>query len=152
MEFWYYRDVAFTSSYECLISNVYGWSSGATPYGWWFRVNNSYISFQNGSAWSVSASSSSITLNTWHHIAFSRNGNKARIFVDGTMLVEYTISSYNQTSGFATNWGYGDWTIGSAQWNGSYTLKGYMDEVCIRNGAWYTANFTPPNEPFVAKD
>lgn len=147
LEFWYYRDVAFTSNYECFLSNAYSWSTYAVPYGWWFHVNSSYISFVNGGQWTVEASSSSITRNTWHHIAFCRLTDKARIFVDGNMLVEKSIG-YQSTSGYATNWGWADVTIGSAQWYGNYLLKGYMDEVRITNGGLYTANFTPPTEPF----
>lgn len=146
IEFWYYRDVALTSSLECLVSHCSSYSSN-TPYGWWLTINNSYISFRNGSSWTCQASSSSITLNTWHHVSFCRAGNKARIFVDGNMLVEYTIStsSYN---GYALNWGYADFVFGSAFWSGNLNLKGYMDEIRVTNAALYKANFTPPTAPF----
>lgn len=148
VEFWYYRNVALTSSWECFLSNVYSWNTYTVPFGWWFHVNNSYIAFQNASAWTPQAASSSLTLNTWHHIAYCRNETKARIFLDGNMLVDYNINSYNQASSYPTYWGYADVCIGSAQWNGSYYLKGYMDELRITNQALYTSNFTPPTEPF----
>lgn len=146
IEFWYYRDVAYTSSLECLVSNCSGYSNN-TPNGWWLTINNSYITFKNGSSWTCQASSSSITLNTWHHISFCRSSNKARIFVDGNMLVEYTIAT-NQYTGYGLNWGYADFVFGSAFWSGNLWLNGYMDEVRVTNKALYTANFTPPTAPF----
>ena len=147
IEFWYYRDVALTSSRECLVSNCSTYS-GSTPTGWWLTINNSYISFSNSGAWTCQASSSSITLNTWHHVSFCRAGNKARIFVDGTMLVEYTIST--SSYGYGLNWAQADFVFGSAFWSGNLYLKGYMDEIRVTNDALYKENFTPPTEPFTA--
>lgn len=146
IEFWYYRNIAFSTVTECLVSHCQGYSY-STPRGWWLTVDKNYITFNNGSFWSCQGSSSSITLNTWHHITFCRAGSKARIFIDGVLISETSIST-NQTSGYSLNWAYADYVFGSAFWSGSLFLQGYMDEIRVTNAALYKAAFTPPTAPF----
>lgn len=77
-------------------------------------------------------STTDAVLNTWVHIAVSKQGNTWRLFVNGnlestvTSSVEMTTNSIEQM------------TIG-------YNFAGYIDEIRARRlEAIYTANFTPP--------
>ena len=87
-----------------------------------------------------------IPLNTWNHIAFTKTANTGRIFLNGILKQTYT---------YVTSKGYiglpyvdSNFVIGSTYWNGTYFLKGYIDELRISDVCRYTEDFTPPTEPF----
>jgi hypothetical protein len=99
------------------------------------------IVFRFGSSTVVSANASvNFTLNTWQHVALVRNGNSFVLYKDGVSVASLTNSgSINQTTAAIL--------VGGSVGNESF--QGYMDEVRITKGiARYTANFTPPTEPF----
>ena len=85
-----------------------------------------------------------IPLNTWAHLALVRVGNTASLYVNGLLSVSATITgSQNNTNDpiFIGKNG----AVADSTWN----FKGYIDDVRITKGvARYTANFTPPTEPF----
>ena len=77
--------------------------------------------------------------NTWYHIAASRSGGTTRLFVDGVLKASGT-DSHNYG---AQSLRFGDYG------GGGYWLNGWLDDTRITKGvARYTANFTPPTEPF----
>lgn len=83
---------------------------------------------------------SSVSNNTWHHIAVTRKDGVGRLFVDGVKMSEAAMTN-NFTR---TELGIG----GKGQMNNDWFL-GYLDEVRILKGvAAYTADFTPPALPF----
>jgi hypothetical protein len=93
----------------------------------------------NGSSWYVQIdSSSTISLNTWTHLAATRNGSTWTIWINGTSSGTAT-SSTNPTS-----------TTELAKVGRFYTaipfdFNGYIDDLRITKGvARYTAAFTPP--------
>lgn len=86
-------------------------------------------------------SSLELVVGTWHHIAFSREGPTARLFVDGQVGTSFTY-----TSAIPPGTSYiGSYNSGSEVWNGQ------VDEVRLTTGApVYTGTFTPPAAQFSA--
>ena len=82
---------------------------------------------------------STLALNTWNHVAYVKSSNKIYYFVNGKL-----IGSANNTISYGILGGV--LNIGSQGAN--YYYSGYMDEVRMSNVARWTANFTPPTEPY----
>ena len=90
-----------------------------------------------GSAGPVITSATSITLNTWTHVATSRVSGVTRIFINGVLDASasdaggYRVVSHN-------------FSIGSANGAGSTFFAGYISNVRVIKGTGlYTTNFTP---------
>lgn len=81
-----------------------------------------------------------MSINTWYHVAVTRDGDTLRTFVDGVKKGE---------SAFTGNTGSGDkFCIGCEATDGAW-FNGYIDELrIIRGAALYTADFTPPSAAF----
>ena len=81
-----------------------------------------------------------VSINAWHHFAFSKNGSTTKLFIDGVQVVDdFDIGTMNN--------GNGEFTIGgdvaSAGW-----FDGKISNVRITKGqALYTAPFTVTTEP-----
>jgi len=92
----------------------------------------------------VSASlttSTSLSLNTWYHVAVSREGNVHRLFLNGTLEGSKT-QSYNVSSTSASYVGTNQYDLGAS----TRSFYGYMQDVRITKGlARYTSNFTVPS-------
>jgi len=113
---------------------------------WWFYIESSRIRFQfaeGGTARLIIASDADIALNTWHHVALTRDGSTFRIGVDG----DYTGSgSTSHTMPSIADSVY----VGKARLSPDVSFEGYIDEVRIRNGtAEWTSDFTPYTLPYV---
>ncbi len=82
-----------------------------------------------------------INIDTWHHIAFTRDGDTMKTFLDGVLT-----DSFIFTGGFFN--GSQTLKIGGAD-GGNYSFGGYLDEVRISKGiARWTSDFTPPTAPY----
>jgi hypothetical protein len=80
--------------------------------------------------------SSTITVNTWYHIAVTRSAGVIRMFVNGTQAGSNVTSTLNYPPSI--------FRIGM-DLAGSYPFVGYIDDLRITRGyARYTTNFTPP--------
>ena len=83
---------------------------------------------------------STISLNTWNHIAVVRNGSITTVYLNGMAVISSSIyDNVNFSSGY--------FYVGRSNNGGSpvYYYNGYMDEFRINNTtAVYTSNFTPP--------
>lgn len=81
-----------------------------------------------------------VSLNSWHHIALVRNSDDLTIYVDGfgsNVIVSGTIPQSGNTL-----------TLGANDLL-EECMKGYIDYFRITKGvARYTADFTPPIEPY----
>ncbi len=86
----------------------------------------------------------SISINTWYHVAVTRNGNDFRLFLDGVQQGSTLIDSDAITS--RTN----QIQIGSISVLGASTsIDGWLDEFRISKGiARWTSNFTPPTQEY----
>jgi hypothetical protein len=146
-------------------SSNYYFPNGFLPGGtgdftieFWFRASNTnnnatiltaggiYFQFYNNQLWyfpyngSAKITSSTISTDTWYHVAGVRSGTTFYLFLDGTS--QGTLTSV--TSAVSTGAGY----FGM---NGIYPYTGYIDEMRISRMARYTSNFTAPTEPFADK-
>lgn len=85
---------------------------------------------------------SSITLNAYHHIAVTRSGDTFKLFVDGVQVAQVTKHA-TMNSGISV-------FVGKADNNNATQACFSIDELRITKGvARYTANFTPPTKPFL---
>lgn len=82
----------------------------------------------------------SFDLNTWNHIAVVRVGSTVTVYKNGVSIGTGIRSGTINTSGFF---------VGDSSLSFSRYFRGYLDNLRITKGvARYTANFTPPTEPF----
>ena len=108
------------------------------------------ILWDGGTSETVSGSSNFLSdnLNTWTHVAMTREGSTLRLFVGGTLVASnasagLTIGSTIMPLVVGTLYGDGV-PIAGTKW------KGYIDEVRVTHGtARYTAGFTPAG-PFAS--
>ena len=121
-----------------LASSNYNYSSGTGNWSFYFSPGSaSLLYFNTTSVNHASSTTTTISLNTWTHIAYSRNGSTAYFFVNGTQVGTTVSDTTNYPSG-------GLLYIGQ-QNDGTGSATGYIDDLRITNGvARYTANFTPP--------
>tara|TARA_Y100001951_G_C11283775_1_gene267198 strand:+ start:230 stop:1930 length:1701 start_codon:yes stop_codon:yes gene_type:complete len=134
LEGWFYLNTV-TTTWQILISDTLYGDTG----GWSFYANGAQLNFWKGGASVVSGGT--LTANTWHHIAFSREGGTNRIFVDGVVAGTATDSTDytdNRISVGANN-------VDKGGVLGSYGLSGYASNVRVCKGhAVYKGAFTPP--------
>lgn len=91
----------------------------------------------------ISTSSAAVSINEWNHIALVRSGTMVTCYLNGTSICSGTVSgSLPITVGGKLAIGYG-----LPEGTTNY-LKGYIDEFRISKVARWTANFTPPTEPY----
>jgi hypothetical protein len=111
--------------------------------GWTFqyRTDTTALRFMNGDS-TIFERSWSPSTNTWYHIAVIRTGSTMRFFIDGTQLgTDATSATSFSGSTVALSVG-GSTVLGAAS-------NGWFDEVRVSKGvARWTANFTPPIEPY----
>lgn len=74
-----------------------------------------------------------LTTNTWHHIAIVRSGTTAKVYLDG--ILEITHAAFNDPSR-------GQMQVGAKA--GASFLNGLIDAVRVRSSEVWTGNFTPP--------
>jgi len=99
----------------------------------------------NGASWLVNLSSASgtVPLNTWTHIAVTRNVNAGVMWINGVSAITFTFGTLMTGT---TNY-IGAYNSGGA--GGFFT--GYMSGARIVDGtAVYTSAFTPPTTPLTA--
>jgi LruC domain-containing protein len=135
MEFWAYK-VAETGRPQNIISTN-GWQVAAnnpgyftagfrfSPYDWCAQTG------QNCGAYGrmLQAGATHSVLNTWQHVAVTRQGNTFRLYVDGVRVAESV-----QTVAYNLNYGQSDLTVTIG-----HTWNGYLDELRITKGlARYT--------------
>jgi hypothetical protein len=112
----------------------------STPSGWTLRLDNTgTLKLTNGTT-SYSATST-VSTNTWVHIAVTRQGTTLRFFINGTQYGSPTSSDSIDLTGGGFQIAKGFSVDGS---NGCFT--GYISNVrIIKSQAIYTGNFTPPD-------
>jgi len=130
VESWVYQ--ASTPGNQNFVSNYNGPSEG-----WGIRVVSGVPYFMWGDTVIVNGSSA-ISANTWTHIAVTRSGTTARMFVNGTQVASATDST--DLTGTGTLF------VGRLRTaTAGFLWNGYLDDLRITKGyARYTANFTPP--------
>jgi hypothetical protein len=127
---------AFNTSENGIISN----RSSAGTDGFDFRVNPTgtlQFYYTGGSSLTTS---STLSLNTWYHVAVTRNGANLYLFINGVLSATSASFANGTTTSQAI------WIGGSASGGGSSNIfAGYINNLRVVSGtALYTANFTPP--------
>lgn len=83
-----------------------------------------------------------LSLNTWYHVAFVRQGTTCYIFVDGVMEGNIGGMTQNIPTG-------GVCSIGYYQTGNTNFFTGFIEDIRFTKGvARYTASFTPQNRAF----
>lgn len=113
---------------------IVGQGTPSTADGWGLLIGATKLGFQSADSL-IASGNHGMAINTWYHIAVSRNTGTLRLFVDGISVASV---SNNSSLGAGSNC-----YIGSETGQGAY-FNGYMDEVRITRQARYTATFTPP--------
>lgn len=90
----------------------------------------------NGTTSTTVAANAGITANTWHHVAYVRNGSGFKIFLNGTEVTSSATISGTLFDGTAAL------NIGR-NGDASQYFPGYISNLRICKAAVYTANFTP---------
>ncbi len=129
---WLYKTAS--TDYETLFDTYSAGGTDGFLCGLW---TNSTISFysEGGIGWKTATGSTQVALNTWTHLAWVRDGNTLRMFLNGVQQASYTFGADNLDSSSLIIGG-----RSTAQY-----ITGYMDEMRITKGtALWTSNFTPP--------
>ena len=122
--------------------------SGGNLMGFVVRVSNGVVGglgYSNQlSPFVIVGNQTSLSANSWYHLAFTRSGNDYRLFLNGVQ------EGSTVQSGTAVTYDNDDLTVGAWEgFIGSRDLDGYIDDLRVTKGvARYTANFTPPTAPF----
>ena len=131
-----------------IISKLYNIGTEAGPFT--IQLNSSNIpvlySCSNGGGvgWDITAlGTTPVSLNTWSHIAFTRNGNVFTTWVNGVLSATVTISFTLYDNSLESV------VIGSADslGNPSFLFHGNISNMRVTKGvAVYTSNFTPSRQ------
>lgn len=104
-------------------------------------AGTNYITVGYGNT-TIITGTTSLNLNTFTHIAVSREAGSTKLFVGGTQ----DGSTYSDTNDYGVS---KPLTIGSKH-DGANYVSGYLDELRVSRTARYTSNFTVPSSPFVS--
>ena len=133
IEFWY-NAVSTPPDYSCIFSQ------NSTGNNLRIFLQSDRFQFWIGQTPTIFSSTGFLTLDHWYHIALVKNSGTIYLYIDGTL-----IGSAPNTSAFLTS----TIDIGHEPANSHNTIHGYIQDFRITKGlARYTANFTPPTEPF----
>ena len=138
IEFWW-RPTSKVDTYPAMWVNMDGYNTGAIHI---CDRHNAYSTkfsaFLYHSSISL-VSSTTVSNNTWYHIALCRDGSTIRLFINGTAEASSSISGDIGDSARTFHW------LGR---NSGYYVNGHMDEVRVSDTARYTTNFTPTASAF----
>lgn len=99
------------------------------------------MAYNFGAVLALTSAGGAVASNNWYHVAYTREGDVHRLFLDGALQETETDAGLNlgvSGQGFKV----GSWADAS----GFYT--GHIDEIRVSNIARYTAAFTAPTAAF----
>jgi hypothetical protein len=88
----------------------------------------------------------SMSANTWYHLAWSRTGSTIKLFVDGVEQTMTTVSGSGTFPSGAVGNTNGIF-IGTLS-DGAIDFNGHIDEIRVSNSVRYSAGFSAPTTPF----
>ena len=140
---WYFTTLTANSpAYNVLWSNSQNGTAGANMTEFWVKGDGAIEYYAKGSIL-LSSSASTISTNTWHHIALTKQGSTQTIWVDGNSAATTTSS----TTPNIYDYYFGDRPAGAG--SGQYPMSGYLQNLRLTRGlARYTTSFTPPTTEF----
>ena len=132
---------AFNSAFSSVIEARSGIVAGSWLVGL-RKISGVYkASFYTGTLYN---GTTTIPLNAWTHIAWTRSSGTLRTFVNGTLDTSWTSITGAINAGAATQY------IGTS-WDPNCVMLGYMSNLRVVKGtAVYTSNFTPSTTPLTA--
>ena len=142
---WIKREIVGVSTTICMQIDS-ALSTGSTSFGLSILSTNVVQGQINSGTTSYLVQSvSTITDNSWHHLALVRNGNTLCLFIDGVL------SGSRDITGLAVNDSPNPLVIGKLGDYAGYYWNGYIDEFRVSKGiARWTADFTPPTQEYSA--
>ena len=151
IDFWM-RMVRIDGSHHVIAFYGSEWSNG--NYQWYFEVDENVgssrwklqVAVYDSSA-RVLISDSTLSDQTWYHVALVRNSGEVALYINGQkQSCTYNIGSNSLIDPGGTCYA----KIGDAIWsNYHYYYKGWIDEFRILKGlARWTSNFTPPTQEY----
>ncbi|MBU2541135.1 MAG: LamG domain-containing protein [Candidatus Omnitrophica bacterium] len=103
-----------------------------------------YVVKNNTSYFVVNSDYESYSVDTWYHIALTRNDDWYKIFIDGMQDIAPTYNTFVWEN-YAANLQIGSWGATYPE----YALNGWLDEFRISKGiARWTSDFTPPTSEY----
>ena len=145
LEAWYYRSAE--GSHADAVGNiiVQTGSTATSQNGMWLADAQGKLEgrvhYGSGS-WNLDiTSSTTMSDNTWYHVAMSRSGSAVKIFIDGALE-----ASGSSSSDLTTAYSNEAYVGGQGNSPGNRGVNGYVSNARISNTALYTAAFTAPTE------
>jgi hypothetical protein len=137
VEGWVYQTVRNTNSCTFFSLRNADDSTFADP-----GINNDgKLQCWNSSGAFGSASTATVSLFQWTHVAFVRSSNVLYYYINGTQSGSTTMT--NTWSGTTPK-------IGGQGWNSAFMFNGYISNFRYTKSAVYTTNFTPSTTPLAA--
>jgi len=136
VEFWFRASTL--SGNRAMITNYNGSN------GWWIQCLAGYLKAGLGGGNPHIASTTTLSTDTWYHVALSGSAGSYKLFLNGTQEG----STYTGSTLLA---GRSEASIGALYASG-YTsfFHGYIDNMRVTSGvARYTSNFTPPTTAYL---
>lgn len=100
----------------------------------------SLVDWTSGTTSTTSTFGAALAINTWSHIALSRNGANIRGYINGVQQLSITTTRNYDGTGFSL-------AIGRNTLSGASYFQGLIDDLRITRGVGrYAAAFTPPDE------
>lgn len=142
IEYWI-RATSFTQAGHQNSSVVVGNMSATTTVNYWSfgPISNGTVRFfyYNGAEVTLNTATA-LSINTWYHLAFVKNGTGLAIYIDGVSSATGTVSGTPQSS-TTTNFCIGQFA--------NTSFNGYIDELRItKNIGRYVSTFQPRTTPF----
>ena len=144
IEFWF--NTNSSTQYAQFIGNENG-ASGDNGFTILINVTSSTsgdIGVYRGATGLINSASGNYRNVGWVHLAFVRDGQGSRLYINGIQQGSTTASQ--ATTDFNANGGF-RWVIGANLRSTGRDYLGYLDDLRVTNGvARYFANFTPPQQ------
>ena len=141
IEMWvYFLDLPPSGQYRGLCN-----TSGQGYTTWWFALENTTGTIRlrlgrHGDGAVYGYTNWTPSLNTWYHVAATKDGNNIYLFING-ISQSVTNSNNWSTRDFSTTL----FRVGMT--DTVQSLYGYIDDLRLTKAARYTASFTPPTAP-----
>jgi hypothetical protein len=137
MEGWFFIET-LSDDWQTLIADSIYYAQG----GFTFYINNTQLIMYNGQGGGI-VNGGTLTAAKWSHLAYSRESNSHKLFIDGELVA--TASSSYEFTGTDIIIGVNKVGQSSNADTGGYPFRGFASNVRIIKGrALYTATFTPP--------
>jgi len=144
VECWVYPTAAYAVAPGNAIGGNYIAGAGNDGTYWHMSISATGTVYIGGRFTTLIASTGTVSLNTWTHIAISRQSGTSRAFINGTLSgTSATVMDFSATSTMYV--GAVAPSAGFANWNG------YLSNFRVVKGVGvYTGNFTLPSAPLFA--